>query len=85
MRAAVLMGKQHIEVKEVADPAVPAGGLLIKVETCAICGTDVKMHRYGYAAVELPLIPGHELAGTVHQTGGEACGFGIGDACATTA
>jgi L-iditol 2-dehydrogenase len=79
MRAAVLMGKQHIEVKEVADPAVPAGGLLIKVETCAICGTDVKMHRYGYTAVELPLIPGHELAGTVHQTGGEACGFGIGD------
>ncbi len=79
MKAAVLTGVQSIEVREVEDPHTPEGGLLIEVETCAICGTDVKMHRYGYAAAKLPLIPGHELAGTVRETGAAGSGFKAGD------
>jgi L-iditol 2-dehydrogenase len=68
MKAAVLSGVQSIDVKEVPEPQLPEGGIIIKVETCAICGTDVKMYKYGYSAAELPLIPGHELAGTIVQT-----------------
>ena len=79
MKAAVLTGVQNIEVKEVEEPKVPEGGLLIEVETCAICGTDVKMHRYGYAAAKLPLIPGHELAGKIRENGGTGSGFEVGD------
>jgi L-iditol 2-dehydrogenase len=79
MKAAVLTGVQSIEVKEVEEPKMPEEGLLIKVETCAICGTDVKMYRYGYAAAKLPLIPGHELAGTVQETGAAGLGFEAGD------
>jgi L-iditol 2-dehydrogenase len=75
MKAAVLTGVQSIEIRDVPEPAVPDAGLLIEVETCAICGTDVKMHRYGYAAAALPLIPGHELAGTVAEVGAAASGF----------
>jgi L-iditol 2-dehydrogenase len=79
VKAAVLTGVQSVELREVEQPGVPEGGLLISVETCAICGTDVKMHRYGYAAAKLPLIPGHELAGTVRETGGACPGFTAGD------
>jgi L-iditol 2-dehydrogenase len=79
MKAAVLTGVQSIEIKEIEEPKMPEGGLLIKVETCAICGTDVKMHRYGYAAALLPLVPGHELAGTVDRSGAAESGFGPGD------
>ena len=43
MKAAVLTGVQSIELRDVPEPQMPDGGLIIKVETCAICGTDVKM------------------------------------------
>jgi L-iditol 2-dehydrogenase len=79
MKAAVLTGVQSIEVRDVPEPAAPDAGLLIEVETCAICGTDVKMHRYGYAAAALPLIPGHELAGRVARVGASASGFELND------
>ncbi|KPJ82240.1 MAG: hypothetical protein AMS17_19085 [Spirochaetes bacterium DG_61] len=79
MKAAVLTGVQNIEVKDVPEPAVPDTGLVIEVATCALCGTDVKMYRYGYAAVELPLIPGHELAGTIVQSGAARSGYETGD------
>ncbi len=79
MKAAVLNGVRSIEVKDVPEPRVPEGGLLIEVATCAICGTDVKMYKYGYAAVELPLIPGHELAGIIVQSRVRGKGYTIGD------
>jgi L-iditol 2-dehydrogenase len=79
MKAAVLQGVQDIEIKQVKDPDMPKGGLIVEVAACAICGTDVKMHRYGYAAVELPLIPGHELAGTVVQSDAQDEGYNVGD------
>jgi phosphotransacetylase len=37
------------------------------------------MHRYGYAAAKLPLIPGHELAGKIRENGGAGSGFEVGD------
>ena len=79
MKAAVLNGVQDIEVKDVAEPEMAEGGLIIEVATCAICGTDVKMHRYGYTAVELPFIPGHELAGTIVQSDAVERGYKVGD------
>lgn len=79
MKAAVLQGVQDIEVKQVKDPDMAKGGLIVEVAACAICGTDVKMHRFGYAAVELPLIPGHELAGIVVQSEAQDKGYNVGD------
>jgi L-iditol 2-dehydrogenase len=78
MKAAVLTGVKSIELRDVPQPQVPEGGLVIKVETCAICGTDVKMHRYGYAAAQLPLIPGHELSGTIDRSRIEVDGYSEG-------
>jgi L-iditol 2-dehydrogenase len=79
MKAAVLTGVQNIRIQEVQQPVLSDGGILIEVATCAICGTDVKMHRYGYSSVELPLIPGHEISGTVAQSGAEGQGYMAGD------
>jgi len=79
MKAAVLIDIRKVEVKDVPEPRMPEGGLLIEVATCAICGTDVKMYRHGYAAVRLPLIPGHELAGTIVQSGTEKAEYRAGD------
>jgi L-iditol 2-dehydrogenase len=70
---------QNIRIQEVQNPELSEGGIIIEVAVCAICGTDVKMHRYGYASVELPLIPGHEIAGTIAQSGAEGQGYREGD------
>ena len=79
MKAALLTGVQNFELREVPNPQPPRGGLTVKVETCAICGTDVKMYKYGYSAAKLPLIPGHELAGTIAQVGEGIQGYREGE------
>ena len=79
MKAAVLTGVKNLELREVPDPQPPRGGLIVKVETCAICGTDVKMYKYGYSAAKLLLIPGHELAGTIAEVGENIQGYREGE------
>lgn len=75
MRAVVLRGIQDIAVADVPNPKLEGPGILVRVETCAVCGTDVKMYRHGYAAAKLPLIPGHELTGTIARTEGHFPGL----------
>ena len=79
MKAAVLTGVQSIELRETSHPQPSRGGLIVKVKACAICGTDVKMYRFGYSAAKFPVIPGHELAGIVAQTGENTQGYQEGD------
>ncbi len=79
MKAALLTGVQSVELREVPQPELPEGGLIVKVETCAICGTDVKMYKYGYSAVELPFIPGHEFAGVVAESNAADIGYPEGE------
>ncbi len=79
MKAALLTGVQSVELREVPQPELPEGGLIVKVETCAICGTDVKMYKYGYSAVELPFIPGHEFAGVVAESNVADIGYPEGE------
>jgi L-iditol 2-dehydrogenase len=79
MKAAVLMGIENIIVKEVPEPLLPNKGFIMKVETCAICATDIKMYEFGYANINLPLIPGHELAGIIMKSEASENGFSEGD------
>lgn len=79
MKAAFLTGVQSIELREAPPPKPSRGGLIVKVKACAICGTDIKMYKYGYSAAKFPLIPGHELAGTIAQVGENTRGYQEGD------
>jgi L-iditol 2-dehydrogenase len=79
MKAVVLNEENNLELKVIQDPQPDKGGLIIKVETCAICGTDVKIRKYGYASANYPLILGHELAGTVVELGDGVDNFAVGD------
>ncbi len=80
MKAAVLRGLENIKVGDVSTPACGDGGILIKVESCAICRTDVKMFHVGHRDLKLPRILGHEIAGTVAEVGSRIRGkFRVGD------
>ncbi len=67
MMAAVLEAPGKMTPREVEDPVCPDGGLILKVEACSICSTDVKMLRHGQRDLIYPRILGHEIAGVVHE------------------
>jgi L-iditol 2-dehydrogenase len=82
MRAAVYRGINDVRVETVpvplnADGSIGAGEVLVRIDTCGICGTDLKkIHSGSHSA---PRIFGHEMAGTIAMVGDGVAGFEIGD------
>lgn len=77
MRAGVYRGKGRVVVETVPIPQVGEGEVLFRVAACGICGTDIKKIQHGF--VNPPQIFGHELAGTVVETGRGVRKFKTGD------
>ncbi len=67
MIAAVWRGGSEVEIETVPVPRIGAGELLLRVEACGLCPTDIKKLDLGL--VEPPLILGHEMAGVVVAAG----------------
>ncbi len=67
MKAALLRAQDELQICEVSKPQCPDGGILVKMDACAICPTDVKMLRRGQRDLIYPRILGHEVAGTVAE------------------
>jgi len=66
------------ELRQVADPARPADGVVIAVAATGVCRSD--WHAWqGHDPVVLPHIGGHELAGVVVQTGPTVTRWRAGD------
>src|SRR5881628_2278889 len=75
MMAAVLYGKEHLQVEAVAVPTIDGGDVLVRVRVALTCGTDVKVFRRGYHArmIVPPAVFGHELAGDVVAVNSAPC------------
>ncbi len=71
MKAAVLIGTENLKIADIDTPSCNRGDILIKVEACAICKTDVKMFHVGHRDLKLPRVLGHEVAGTIVEVGEE--------------
>jgi len=68
MRAMVLeRAKTPLLLREMAVPKPKAGELLIKVECCAVCRTDLHVVDGELPDPKLPLIVGHQIAGTTES------------------
>src|ERR1051325_3376003 len=67
MRAAVYTGESTVSVESVPTPRIGPGELLVRVEACGICHTDLKKIEYDLLAP--PRVYGHETAGVVAQAG----------------
>jgi L-iditol 2-dehydrogenase len=80
MMAAVLYGKEHLQVEPVAVPTIESGDILVRVKVALTCGTDVKVFRRGYHArmIVPPAVFGHELAGDVVAIGEDVKNFKLG-------
>lgn len=80
MKAAVLVAPRQFELRDVPIPECGPGDVLIKVERCGICGTDLHIYHGNYSLDRLPLIPGHEFSGTIAEMGASVIGLSIGQA-----
>jgi L-iditol 2-dehydrogenase len=71
MTAAVLYGKEHLEIEQVDVPKIGPGDVLVRVRAALTCGTDVKVFKRGYHArmIKPPALFGHELAGDIVAVG----------------
>ncbi len=88
MLAAMLLGPERLEVREVPCPACPEDGLLLRVGACGICGSDVRAFR-GHKAIPavhslggqaLPgHIIGHEVAGVLEAVGPQVAAYRPGE------
>lgn len=72
MAAAVLTGVREMELREVPKPQCRLDNLVLKVEACGVCGTDLRTYRHGDPRAAAPWILGHEVAGVVVEIGREA-------------
>ena len=67
-----------LEVREVPDPAPPAGGVVVEVRATGLCRSD--WHAWaGHDEITLPHVPGHELAGVVAAVGSGVSQWAVGD------
>jgi threonine dehydrogenase-like Zn-dependent dehydrogenase len=70
MRAAVFEGEGRLVVRDVPDPTAGPGEVLVEVEACGICGSDVQIINVppGHPSTP-PVVIGHEFVGRVRAVG----------------
>ena len=79
MRAMVLdASRQPLRPMALSVPTPGPGQVLIQVRACAVCRTDLHVIDGELTAPKLPLVPGHEIIGTVAANGEGADRFPIG-------
>lgn len=77
---AMVMERQGEPLKyiEVAIPKPEPRQILLKVHACGICRTDLHVLDGDLKHPKLPLIPGHQIVGTIEELGKEVKGFKLG-------
>jgi 2-desacetyl-2-hydroxyethyl bacteriochlorophyllide A dehydrogenase len=80
MKAAVLPSAGRVEIEDLPRPHAGLGEIVVKVGACGLCGTDQHIFEgSGHLTVDFPLVPGHELAGEIVETGENAGWLKPGD------
>ncbi len=77
MQAAIITGKERIELLEFTEPAPDEGEAVVRINFCGICGTD--LHAYQSGAMENPAVCGHEWMGEVAAVGAGVTNLQEGD------
>ncbi|MEY3091269.1 MAG: hypothetical protein RL413_1976 [Actinomycetota bacterium] len=77
MFAALITGRNRVEMVEFPDPVPADKGVVVDIALCGICGTDI--HAYQSGQPYNPAICGHEWAGTVSAVGREVKNLSEGD------
>ncbi|MCX4833320.1 zinc-dependent alcohol dehydrogenase family protein [Streptomyces sp. NBC_00006] len=78
MKAAIVESVGKVVVGEVPDPTPGPRDVIVEVAACGLCGTDLHILQ-GEFAPTLPVVPGHEFAGTIAEVGRDVTELRVGD------
>ena len=78
LRVTAPVTERPLRYEDVATPKPPAGHLLIEVSACGVCRTDLHVVEGELPARKTPVIPGHQVVGTVAEAGRGVTGFATG-------
>lgn len=79
MKIAVVTDVMEISIKEAPMPLVKDNEVLIKVACSGICGSDVTLYKGAHPFRKPPVIPGHEISGSIVQVGKRVRDYQIGE------
>jgi L-iditol 2-dehydrogenase len=79
MKAIVYYAPKDIRVEQIPIPTCGEHEIRVKVDACAVCGTDLKSYHVGNPRIKAPLVSGHEFTGIVEKIGEHVNGFSSGD------
>ena len=80
MRAMVLdVPQRPLRLADLPQPAPASGEVLVRIGACAVCRTDLHVLDGELKQPKLPLVPGHEIVGTVVEKGERVERFNAGD------
>lgn len=79
MKAVVYYAPGDVRVEDVPMPQPRAGEIRVKVDACAVCGTDLKSYKHGNPRIKAPLVMGHEFTGLIDAIGPRVEGFAEGE------
>lgn len=80
MKAVYYYAPGDIRTEEAKKPQVGANEMLLKVRATAICGTDLRIYKYGHFKIPEgeKRVLGHELAGEIAEVGANVKGYKVG-------
>lgn len=68
-----------VRLEDAPEPSPGPREVKIRVRACSMCGTDVKISKFGHHHIHPPQVMGHEIAGEVVEVGAEVPGWAPGD------
>jgi L-iditol 2-dehydrogenase len=80
MKSAFYYGINDIRIEEIDKPAIDENEMLIKVKACAVCGTDLRIYKFGHFKIPqgTKRVLGHEVAGEIVELGSKVKGYTVG-------
>ena len=79
MKAVVVEEPHRVDVRSIEDPTPGAGDVIVRVEACGICGTDLHVLEGDFAPTRYPIVPGHEFCGETVAVGSNVQNVRAGD------
>lgn len=73
------IGGSPLSLSEIPDPSPGPGEIRVRVSACGICRTDLHIIEGDLPAARLPLVPGHQVVGSVDRSGEGSSRFSAGD------
>ncbi len=78
MRQAIMTEPGSIELRNVPEPTIDDGEILLRVQRIGVCGSDVHVNHGRHPFTSYPVVQGHEFSGVVEAVGAGVTGIAPG-------